>query len=177
MKKNTKGLQYRLEKERDLWIIYMVLIVSLPYYILDVKFYIEEKRFAEESYIVVVFSLAFVLYLLYAKYSRIKRMILSRFGVRHDAEIVKAKYNFGSGRFAGHSYYYLEVDFINGKGKKKTLYTPAYEGNPNIYLKSANCSVYEWKGFYVEGDLQVRDEIDCFGHAGIPTEKKRFIWR
>lgn len=129
------------------------------------------------SYMYIVYTLAYILYLLYAKYSTIKRKILSRIGVRHDAEIVRAKYNIGKGRFAGHSYYYLEIDYINNKGRQKTLYTPAYEGNPNDYLESAKCSVYEWKGFYVEGDLQVRDGVDSFGHAGIPTEKKEFIWR
>ena len=177
MKKNIKDLQYRLEKERDLWIIYMGLIASLPCYYLDIEIYIEEKRFAEGSYIFVVGSLALVLYLIYAKYSKIKRIILSRYGVRHDAEIVRAKYENGSGRFAGRSSYYLEIDFINSKGKNKTLYTPAYEGNPNDYLKSANCSVYEWKGFYVEGDFQMRDEREFFGYGPIPTEKKNFIWR
>lgn len=175
MKKNTKGLQYRLEKERDLWVVYMGLVASLPCYILDAEIYIEEKRFAEGSYIFVVFSLALALYLLYAKYSRVKRKILSRYGVRHDAEIVKARYG-SPGRWGTPSYY-LEIDFTNSKGKKKTLYTSGYHGNPNDYLKSANCSVYEWKGFYVEGDLQVRDEIDYFGYAGIPTEKRHFIWR
>ena len=177
MKKSNKGLQYRLDKERDLWIIYMVLVASIPCYILDIVVYIQEKNFDKSSYIYIVFSLAFMIYLLYAKYSAIKRKILSRYGVRYDAEIVRAKYNIGRGRFAGRSFYYLEIDFTNSKGKEKTLYTPAYEGNPNDYLKSAKCSVYEWKGFYVEGDLQVRDEVDYFGYAGIPTEKKHFIWR
>ena len=115
--------------------------------------------------------------MLYAKYSRIKRKILSRYGVRHDAEIVRAKYNNGRGRMAGISKYYLEIDFTNSKGNRKTLYTSAYEGNPNDYLKSANCSVYEWKGFYVEGDFQMRDEREYFGYGPIPTERKRFIWR
>ena len=104
-----------------------------------------------------------------------KKKILSHYGVKHKAEIVKAWYG-AVGRWGTPSYY-LEIDFINSKGKRKTLHTPGYQGNPNDYLKSAKCSVYEWKGFYVEADLQVRDEIDCFGYAGIPTEKKHFIWR
>ena len=119
MKKNIKDLQYRLEKERDLWIIYMGLIASLPCYYWDIEIYIEEKRFAEGSYILVVGTLALVFYLLYAKYSRIKRIILSRYGVRHDAEIVRAKYYNGSGRWSSLSYYYLEIEFTNNRGKKK----------------------------------------------------------
>lgn len=177
MKKTNKDIQYRLDKERDLWIIYMGLVLFSPCYFLDIMMYIQEKSFDKSSYIYIAFSLVYILYLLYAKYSRIKRKILSHFGTRHDAEIVRAKYNIGRGRFAGRSFYYLEIDFTNSRGKKKTLYTPAYEGNPNDYLKSAKCSVYEWKGFYVEADLQVRDEVDYFGYAGIPTEKKHFIWR
>lgn len=177
MKKSDKGIQYRLEKEKDLWMVYMGFVVFSPSYYWAIERYIEEKSFAPGTYIVVVFSLALILYLLYAKYSKIKRKILSRIGVRHDAEIVRAKYNIGSGRFAGRSFYYLEIDFINSKGKQKTLYTPAYEGNPNDYLESAKCSVYEWKGFYVEADFQMRDEREYFGYGPIPTERKRFIWR
>ncbi len=175
MKKNNKGLQYRLEKERYLWIWYLCLATFIPVCFLIFQISIEEKRFVRESYIYIVFALVCVFYLLYANYSRIKRKILSRYGVKHKAEIVKAKYD-SPGRW-GVSSYYLEIDFINSKGKEKTLYTPGYHGNPNNYLKSADCSVYEWKGFYVEDDFQMRDEMEYFGYGPIPTEKKEFIWR
>ena len=108
MKKKTKDIQYRLQKERNLWIIYMGLALFSPCYLINVVIYIEEKRFMEGSYIFVVFSLAYILYLLYAKYSKIKRIILSHFGVRHDAEIVRAKYQNGSGRLAGFSFYFRD---------------------------------------------------------------------
>ena len=175
MKKNNKDLQYRLEKERNLWMIYWGLALSILCISIDIYIYLEEKEFADGSHIYAVPSLALVLYLLYANYSIIKRKILSCYGERLDAEIVRARYG-SPGRWGTPSYY-LEIDFINSKGKRKTIYTSGYHGNPNNYLKSAKCSVYEWKGFYVEADLQVRDEVDPFGYAGIPTEKKHFIWR
>ena len=171
MKKNTKDLQYQLEKEMYLWRLYVGTGMSAIMVILCLE--------DINGFIIVpgLFLLLFVFLLLYSCFSKIKRKILSHYGVRHDAEIVKAKYEDGTGSWAGFSFYYLEIDFINNRGKKKTLYTPAYIGNPNDYLKSANCSVYEWKGFYVEGDFQMRDEREYFGYGPIPTERKRFIWR
>ena len=44
MKKNAKGLQYRLEKERDLWIIYMGLVLFIPGIYFGIEVYIEEKK-------------------------------------------------------------------------------------------------------------------------------------
>ncbi|MDE6568106.1 MAG: hypothetical protein K2K70_10305 [Lachnospiraceae bacterium] len=175
MKKNTKGLQYQLEKERELLRFYVGFVMTTLNLIFGVILCIENKEFSSDMYIDIGIWLIPVVYLLYANYSKIKKKILFRHGVKHKAEIVKACYG-APGRDRVPSYY-LVIDFINSKGKKKTLYTPGYHGNPNMYLKSANCSVYEWKGFYVEGDFQMRDEIDYFGYAGIPTEKKEFIWR
>ena len=182
MIKKVQNLEYRLNKEKTAWGFVVMIAMSLTGSISCLVIYILEHNFNElltediREYTLLAFPfLCAVAGLLYSYYSRMKRGILFRFGVRNDAEIVKARYG-SPGRWGTPSYY-LEIDFTNSRGKKKTIYTPAYEGNPNDYLKSAKCSVYEWKGFYVEADLQVRDEVDPFGYAGIPTEKKHFIWR
>ena len=175
MKKNNKDLQYRLVKKRNLYIFYTGLVLSILSLVFGITVWIEDKELLPDMYIQVVILVIYACYLIYANYSKIKKGFLSRYGVKHKAEIVKAWYG-AVGRWGTPSYY-LEIDFVNSKGKRKTLHTPAYQGNPNDYLKSAKCSVYEWKGFYVEADLQVHDEVDPFGYAGIPTEKKHFIWR
>ena len=175
MKKNTKGLQYRLEKERFLYQFYITLCFGVFVVALYIMDWIEDKEMPSDMYMPVILLLIVVCYLLYANYSKIKRKILSKHGIKHNAEIVKARYG-APGRYGVPSYY-LEIDFINSKGKQKTLYTAGYHGNPNDYLKSAECSVYEWKGFYVEADFQMRDEREYFGYGPIPTERKEFIWR
>ena len=175
MKKNAKGLQYRLERESILGIPYIGFVMATLNLIFGVILCVENNEFSSDMYIDIGSWLIFAIYLIYANYPKIKKKILFRYGEKHNAKIVKARYG-APGRDRVPSYY-LVSEIINSKGKKKTLYTPGYHGNPTMYLKSANCSVYEWKGFYVEGDFQMRDEIDYFGHAGIPTEKKEFIWR
>ena len=108
-------------------------------------------------------------------YPKIKKKILYRYGVKHKAKIINAKYNPYERGTPG---YYLEIEFINNRGKRKILHTPPYFDDPNCYLGNAYCSVYEWKGFYVEGDFRLREEVDHLEwYAPIPTEKKFFIWR
>lgn len=175
MKKKTKSLQYCLEKERFLWQLYILLGMGISIEIFGIILSIEDKEMSSDLYIVALFISLIICYLLYANFTKIKRRILSKHGIKHDAEIVNARY--GSPGIYGFPSYYLEIDFINSKGKRKTLYTAGYHDNPNYYLESAKCFVYEWKGFYVEADFQMRDEIDYFGYTRIPTEKKRFIWR
>ena len=175
MKRRNIGLQYCLVKARYIYFLYTGFALSILFLAWDILQWVKEREFLGDECIDIGNSLVFTIFLLYANYSKIKRRFLSHYGIKHKAEIVKAWYG-AVGRWGTPSYY-LEIDFVNSKGKRKTLHTPAYQGNPNDYLKSAKCSVYEWKGFYVEADLQVHDEVDPFGYAGIPTEKKHFIWR
>lgn len=176
MRRSTKGLQYQRMKEECACIFYFFFLLSLLELFLCIFcFFLEEEISKDIIYGMILTFVGSVIGLLYSYSSKIKTKILTRYGVRHRGEIVKAKYGL-SGYCV--SDYYMEIEFTNSKGKRKTFHAPAYRGDPNSYLKNQYCSIYEWKGFYVEGDFRMREEKDNMAWYGpIPTEKKHFIWR
>ena len=176
MARAKKGLQYKLTKEDIAWVFQMYFYFSLLGFFLLMFDYLRGREILMDMFYATI--LAFVassLGLLYSYSSRIKTKILTRYGVKHRGEIVRARYG-SSGR--GTPSYYLEIEFVNSKGKRKTYHSPAYEGDPTSYLENQYCSIYEWKGFYVEADFRMLEEKDNLAWYGpIPTEKKHFIWR
>lgn len=88
-------------------------------------------------------------------------------GKRYDAVIIGAEWLL-NGR--GEDTYYLIIRFYDDT--KRLLYrkTNGYVGSPNVKLKSENCSVYEWKGKYMEGDFQTVEK-GTKGCLNIPVTK------
>lgn len=88
-------------------------------------------------------------------------------GKRYDAVIVGAEWLL-NGR--GEDTFYLIIRFYDES--KGILYrkTNGYVGSPNVKLKSVNCSVYEWKGKYMEGDFQTVEK-GSKGCLDIPVSK------
>lgn len=57
----------------------------------------------------------------------------------------------------GENTFYLFIEFyVNGK--KLVRRTDGYVGNPNHYLVSKRCSVYELNNKYIEGDFKLREK-------------------
>ena len=73
MKKKSKGLQYRLEKERDLWISYTGSVLSISALVLEIMVWIEDKEFPSDGYIPIVILLAYIFYLFYANHTKTKK--------------------------------------------------------------------------------------------------------
>lgn len=73
MKKNIKGLQYRLVKVRYLYMIYTAIVLCILNLFLQIMIWIEDKEFPSDMYLSIVLSVAFFCYFLYANYSKIKK--------------------------------------------------------------------------------------------------------
>lgn len=87
-------------------------------------------------------------------------------GKRFDGVIVGAEHLIGK----GHCYYFLIIQFYED-GRRLLRKSPRYYGNPNDMLSSPKCSIYKWKGKYMEGDFQVLDK-EIKDNLNIPVELK-----
>lgn len=92
-----------------------------------------------------------------------------KYGVRYDAKIIGAEYALEVWQDS-HTYF-LIIEF-NENGRVLRRKTQGYVGNPNIRLKSPSCSIYKWKGKYMEGDFKTSDRQQCY--CNIPIQKYHF---
>lgn len=178
MKRKKKKQRYLLHSEylgfsKPIGIVwFLALVLAYAWAIKDIYLHYQEYHeiYSSDGFICGMISLAYLILFIYYYYTNIKKMILYRFGAKHEAEIIRAKYY--EGRYSYQDRYRLVIEFINNKGRKKSLYTQTYNDNPNVHLKSAYCSVYEWKGFCVEGDFQLIEDNEDFERRtpSIPTD-------
>lgn len=89
-------------------------------------------------------------------------------GKCYEGNIIQAEWLF-NGR--GESTYYLIIEFHDGY-QKRLRKTNGYVGNPNNKLRSTKCSVYEYKGKYMEGDFDVLDKVRV-DYLDIPIVKHK----
>lgn len=93
-----------------------------------------------------------------------------KYGKRYEGRIIEAEWLF-NGR--GEDTYFLIISFHDGT-QRRLRKTAGYEGNPNHKLKSIRCSVYEWKGKYMEGDFQTLEESGADTLKILITKYKHF---
>lgn len=91
-------------------------------------------------------------------------------GKRYEGRIIEAEWLF-NGR--GEDTYFLIISFHDGI-QRRLRKTQGYVGNPNHKLKSICCSVYEWKGKYMEGDFQTLEEVSPDTLKILITKYKHF---
>lgn len=84
----------------------------------------------------------------------IKKKLFYKNGKKYDGNIISAE-ELLNGR--GDNTYYLVIEFSDGH-KKMLRKTKGYVGNPNNRLINKSCSIYEWKGKYLEGDFHVSEQ-------------------
>lgn len=177
MKRKKKKRKYLLHSEylgftKPIGVVwFLALVLAYAWAIKDIYLnYQEDNEIWSEGFTWGIGLLAYVILFIFFYYTTIKKLILYRFGVKHKAEIIRTKYYEG---YRSEDQYYLEIEFINNKGRKKRLYTQGYHDSPNVHLKSVYCSVYEWKGFYVEGDFQLIEDIEHFEQRTPPIPMER----
>lgn len=146
---------------------FLALVAAYVWAIKDIYLnYQEDHEIWSDGFTWGIGLLAFVVLFVFYYYTTIKKIFLYRFGVKHKAEIIRTKYHEG---YRSPDRYYLEIAFINNKGREKRLHTQGYHDSPNVHLKSVYCSVYEWKGFCVEGDFQLIEDNEDFERRTPPT--------
>ncbi|MBO6309867.1 MAG: hypothetical protein J6N70_13760 [Oribacterium sp.] len=138
----------------SVWIMFLSLIGSI---LLTMQNYY--------IYALMIFLVGAVPYVICRLYDK-RRDDCREFGERIEGQVIMAyKYDFDA--------YYLVISFLdNGE---KTLLTEEYNRNPNFYLKDCKCIVYKWKGKYVEGSFNARDDGDISELLHIPICKRLFI--
>ena len=146
-------------EKRAIW-FYIAFIVSILFVIVSmIDIIIYDSRV--DNYIALLtaatFGISSFVYYLY-KCFRKKKII--NIGNKYSARIVSAEEQVSH---RTENTYYLTIEFIIN-GVKKTLVTDGYIGNPNEYLKSCDCAVYELNGMYIEGEFAVckakRDNVN-----------------
>lgn len=86
-------------------------------------------------------------------------------GKRYPAEIISADELLGKT-----CCYYLLIEFrVNGK--RLIRRTSAYPNDPNFVLRNKKCAVYEYKGKYLEGDFQTKQNEGYPGYSIIKTNR------
>ena len=117
-------------------------------------------------FLTVIFIMALA-YIAYCYSGNLRRKKYKKYGTRLDGYIESAQESFG-GR--GYNRYYLKISFHDER--RRARYTEAYIENPCYVLKSRKCSVYKYKGKYLEGDFMIADKRSD-GQLSIPVSKRR----
>lgn len=147
-------IKYKTFYEKRAYLFYLGLIVSLlSLFICFVDIFVFGAEV--EGHIVLLAAAPFGIFsFVYYKYKCIRRKRIYKVGKKYPAKIVSAEEQV-SHRVK--NTYYLTIEFFVD-GVKKTIITDGYIGNPNEYLKSVNCAVYDLNNRYEEGDFQVSDK-------------------
>lgn len=100
--------------------------------------------------IITFFIMASCVFIYCWSFQIIKNVFMEK-GKKYNGKIIKAEAVQGRGT------YYLFIEFyVNNK--RMVRRTGGYIGNPNVYLSDNKCSIYEYKGKYMEADFTVRGE-------------------
>ena len=107
------------------------------------------RSFSKSSLVfLAMISIMAIAHLAYCFSGDFKRDRYKRYGTRFKGYIDSARMSRG-GR--GYNRYYLNISFDDGG--RKIRHTEAYVVDPRKALKSRECSVYKYKGKYIEADF------------------------
>lgn len=160
-------MKYKVVRESEIW----KLILAITAAIISIYFiiFLWIRKLIDFSDIMIFGCCFFIatIYFVHSFWLRLRKKRFYKYGTKYQGEIVGADY---WANLTGIDDYFLYIEFtVNGV--KKTTKTRAYEGDPNHILESRYCSIYEYKGKYLEGDFRTLDKEDYKRVKIIPTRK------
>jgi hypothetical protein len=171
LEKMGKAMKYQTVSERQKgWALIALLISILTFFSVVqsiVYGYYDLPLFPR---VLIVFG--GFLFFIYTWTTNYVRRIFYKKAIRFDGTIVAAEGLYNAG---GENTFYLIIEFFDGD-EKRLKYTQAYYGNPNHYLKSKHCSVYKYRGKYLEGDFMLNSEKE-YANKIIKTELYYNPWK
>jgi len=148
-------MKYQTQYEKNIGIASLFLSIGIIAFLaiflinLDAKIGIEETLYSALP----LFMIGLIMFL--RSFIPVKRrQIFTKKGKRYPGKIMYAEAIPGRSR----AYYLLIEFYVNGR--RLVRRTDAYPANPNNVLCSRECSVYEYKGKYLEGDFKMRQSRD-----------------
>jgi len=147
-------MKYKTIRERDIVQASIVLVVGILSLIIILIDFFRGRGLDDFARIMFPMFLVILLVFVRSFVPIIRRRIFVEKGKRYSGKIISADMLIGK-----QTVYYLLIEFSVG-GKRLIRRTEAYYENPNRILQSGNCSIYEYKGKYLEDDFQTHRKLN-----------------
>jgi hypothetical protein len=151
---NEKISDYKTVRESEKWWILLAVVIPLLLFIICLTFVVIDKEILGDEFLIgVVYFIVALSAFLYCQSFKIIQNRYIKKGKKYTGQIIKAEEFFSANR---ENTYCIFIEFFVD-GKRLVRKTGRYIGNPNYYLASKNCSVYELNNKYIEADFKLRD--------------------